>query len=183
MPDMRNEQDIARGGPPVRRQCCARGRRGAVAVEAAVCMPMIVTMMLAMWQIGRIAQMSRIVKDAAREGARVAAGGANNGTHGHGGQRANRRAELPDGGGHAQRGGQRGRDHGHESQLRFVDRPRQCPAPGPVQRDRDHSGGRAPSTACSSSAPTCAASRSCRSRSIGCRPTTRKSPSARTLPY
>jgi hypothetical protein len=37
-------------------------------------------MMLAMWQIGQIAAMSRIVKDAAREGARVAAGGANNGT-------------------------------------------------------------------------------------------------------
>ena len=42
-------------------------------------MPVIVAMMLGMWEIGRIAQMSRIVKDAAREGARVAAGGANNG--------------------------------------------------------------------------------------------------------
>jgi hypothetical protein len=37
-------------------------------------------MMLAMWQIGQIAEMSRIVKDAAREGARVAAGGVNNGS-------------------------------------------------------------------------------------------------------
>ena len=37
-------------------------------------------MMLAMWEIGQIAEMSRIVKDAAREGARVAAGGVNNGT-------------------------------------------------------------------------------------------------------
>ena len=43
-------------------------------------MPVIVAMMLAMWQIGQMAEMSRIVKDAAREGARVAAGGINNGT-------------------------------------------------------------------------------------------------------
>jgi Flp pilus assembly protein TadG len=58
----------------------APARRGAVAVEAAVCLPVIVFMMLGMWEVGRIAQMSRIVKDAAREGARVAAGGTNNGT-------------------------------------------------------------------------------------------------------
>ncbi len=51
-----------------------------MAVEAAVCLPVIVAMMLGMWEVGRIAQMSRIVKDAAREGARVAAGGVNNGT-------------------------------------------------------------------------------------------------------
>jgi Flp pilus assembly protein TadG len=55
-------------------------RRGAVAVEAAICLPVVATFMLGMWEIGRVAQMSRIVKDAAREGARVAAGGANNGT-------------------------------------------------------------------------------------------------------
>jgi Flp pilus assembly protein TadG len=55
-------------------------RRGAAAVEAAVCLPVIVLLMLGMWEVGRIAQMSRIVRDAAREGARVAAGGANNGT-------------------------------------------------------------------------------------------------------
>ncbi len=37
-------------------------------------------MMMGMWEVGRIAQMSRILKDAAREGARVAAGGVNNGS-------------------------------------------------------------------------------------------------------
>lgn len=57
-----------------------RRSRGAMAVEAAVCLPIIVTMMLGMWEVGRIAQMSRTLKDAAREGARVAAGGMNNGT-------------------------------------------------------------------------------------------------------
>ncbi|MGO9114551.1 MAG: TadE/TadG family type IV pilus assembly protein [Thermoguttaceae bacterium] len=80
MPTMRNEQDVAGGGQSARRKCCARGRRGAVAVEAAICLPILVAMMMAMWQIGQIAEMSRIVKDAAREGARVAAGGVNNGT-------------------------------------------------------------------------------------------------------
>ena len=78
--DTKLSDDIARGGLPARRKRCALGRRGAVAAEAAICMPVIVAMMLGMWEIGRIAQMSRIVKDAAREGARVAAGGANNGT-------------------------------------------------------------------------------------------------------
>ena len=43
-------------------------------------MPLMVTMMLGMWELGQMAEMSRIVSDAAREGARVAAGGVNNGT-------------------------------------------------------------------------------------------------------
>ena len=79
MPDMPNEHDIA----AVRfagRKWRFRSRRGAAAVEAAICLPLVVALMLAMWQIGRLAQMSRIVKDAAREGARVAAGGINNGS-------------------------------------------------------------------------------------------------------
>ena len=80
MREMQNEQEITGGVPPAGRKRRALGRRGAVAVEAAVCMPVIVAMMLGMWEIGRMGQMSRIVKDAAREGARVAAGGANNGT-------------------------------------------------------------------------------------------------------
>ena len=80
MADMRNEQNIAACGRSARRKCCARGRCGAVAVEAAVCMPFIAALMLGMWQLGQLAEMSRILKDAAREGARVAAGGTNNGT-------------------------------------------------------------------------------------------------------
>ena len=75
-----HEQSTAPGGPSARRRRRARGRRGMIAVEAALCLPIIVTMMLALWQIGRMAQMSRVVKDAAREGARLAAGGANNGS-------------------------------------------------------------------------------------------------------
>jgi Flp pilus assembly protein TadG len=79
MPDRENPIHVAPQNamfPPVRRP---RNPRGAVAVEAAVCLPVIVVLMMGMWEVGRIAQMSRIVKDAAREGARVAAGGANNG--------------------------------------------------------------------------------------------------------
>ena len=80
MTDVQNEPDIAGRGPSAGRKYCARGRRGAVAVEAAICMPIIIMMMLAMWQVGSIAQMSRILRDGAREGSRVAAGGTNNGT-------------------------------------------------------------------------------------------------------
>jgi Flp pilus assembly protein TadG len=61
-------------------QCCAQRRRGVAAVEAAICLPVIVLLLFGMWQFGRMAQMSRILKDAAREGARVAAGGVNNGS-------------------------------------------------------------------------------------------------------
>jgi Flp pilus assembly protein TadG len=77
---MQNEQDITRR---IRLAAGNRGNRrrlGAAAVEAAVCMPLIVGLMMGMWEVGRIAQMSRTLNDAAREGARVAAGGTNNGT-------------------------------------------------------------------------------------------------------
>ena len=80
MPSMRCEQDIGRGGRSARHRGCGRDRRGAVAVEAAICLPLMILLMLGMWQVGQIAEYSRIVKDAAREGARVAAGGVNNGT-------------------------------------------------------------------------------------------------------
>ena len=65
-----------RPSPAARR----RAAPGAVAVEAAVCLPVIVLLMLGMWDVGRMAQMSRLLEDAAREGARVAAGGTNNGS-------------------------------------------------------------------------------------------------------
>ena len=58
----------------------AKPRCGAVAVEAAVCLPVIVLLMLGMWDVGRVAQMSRLLEDAAREVARVAAGGTYNGS-------------------------------------------------------------------------------------------------------
>ena len=65
---------------------CARAlrpslpRRGLVAVEAALVLPLIVTLMLGVWEVGELVQMSMIVTDAARQGARMAAGGTNSGT-------------------------------------------------------------------------------------------------------
>jgi Flp pilus assembly protein TadG len=80
MSGTQHEQGFTTDARSTCRSRCSRGQRGAVAVEAAVCLPVIVALMLGMWEVGRIAQMSRILKDAAREGARVAAGGTNNGT-------------------------------------------------------------------------------------------------------
>lgn len=50
-------------------------RRGAAAVEAAFCLPLLVVLMLGMWEVGRMVQVSQILANAAREGARYAAMG------------------------------------------------------------------------------------------------------------
>jgi Flp pilus assembly protein TadG len=50
-------------------------RRGAVAVEAAVVLPILLIMMLGIWEVGRIIQVQQILVNSAREGARIAAGG------------------------------------------------------------------------------------------------------------
>jgi Flp pilus assembly protein TadG len=57
-----------------------RFRRGAIAVETALVMPVVITLMLGVWEAGRLMQVSMTINDAAREGARLAAGGANSGT-------------------------------------------------------------------------------------------------------
>ncbi len=48
-------------------------RRGNVTVEAAFCLPILVTLMLGMWQVGRMVQVTQILTNGAREGARYAA--------------------------------------------------------------------------------------------------------------
>ncbi|HWA99735.1 MAG TPA: TadE family protein, partial [Pirellulales bacterium] len=55
-------------------------RRGAVAVEAALLLPVLVTLMLGVWEVGRMIQVYEILDNAVREGARVAAGGTSNNT-------------------------------------------------------------------------------------------------------
>lgn len=55
-------------------------RRGAAAVEAALIMPLMVSLMLGVWEVGRAVQMTQLLNDAARQGARMAASGVNNGT-------------------------------------------------------------------------------------------------------
>jgi len=54
-------------------------RRGVVAVEAAFVLPIVVILMLGTWEVGRILQISATLNQAAREGARIAAGGTSNG--------------------------------------------------------------------------------------------------------
>jgi len=55
----------------VRRRC----RRGVVAVEAAVVLPAMLILMFGTWEVGRMIQVNQIIINAAREGARLAAGG------------------------------------------------------------------------------------------------------------
>jgi Flp pilus assembly protein TadG len=65
-----------------RRQVLGPGkrRRGSAVVEAVFIMPIMLTLMLGVWEVGRMIQISQILENAAREGARVAAGGYVNGT-------------------------------------------------------------------------------------------------------
>jgi Flp pilus assembly protein TadG len=55
-------------------------RRGAVAVEAAVALTLLVILLLGLWEVGRLVHVNQIINNAAREGARLAAGGYTNGT-------------------------------------------------------------------------------------------------------
>lgn len=58
--------------PILRRQT---NRRGVVAVEAAMVLPLLLILMLGVWEVGRMVQVNQVMVNAAREGARVAAGG------------------------------------------------------------------------------------------------------------
>ena len=49
-------------------------------MEAAFCLPLLVVLMIGMWEVGRMIQVSQILANAAREGARYAAAGSMNGT-------------------------------------------------------------------------------------------------------
>ena len=77
--DRRGRQEYSYGfriSSHVRRQVTATApRRGSAAVEAAVVMPVIVTMLLGMLEVGRLVEVQEIMNNAAREGARQAAGG------------------------------------------------------------------------------------------------------------
>jgi Flp pilus assembly protein TadG len=55
-------------------------RRGSAVIEAAVILPILLTMMMGVWEVGRMIEISQILDNAAREGARLAAGGYVNGT-------------------------------------------------------------------------------------------------------
>jgi Flp pilus assembly protein TadG len=55
-------------------------RRGTVAVEAAFVLPVLLTVMIGVWEVGRLVEVSTLLNSAARQGCRMAAGGVNNGT-------------------------------------------------------------------------------------------------------
>jgi Flp pilus assembly protein TadG len=60
----------------VRRQPCAlKPRRGTAAVEMACVTPLIVTLLLGTWEMGRYIEVQQIISDAAREGGRQASCG------------------------------------------------------------------------------------------------------------
>jgi Flp pilus assembly protein TadG len=55
-------------------------RRGSAVVEAAFILPILLVMMMGVWEVGRMIEICQILDNAAREGARLAAGGYVNGT-------------------------------------------------------------------------------------------------------
>jgi len=57
----------------VRRRSTRRG--GAVAVEAALVLPLVLILLMGTWEVGRFVLVGQILNTAAREGARLAAGG------------------------------------------------------------------------------------------------------------
>jgi Flp pilus assembly protein TadG len=64
----------------MKRATTSNERRGAVAVEAAVAMTVLVILMLGLWEVGRLVHVNQVLVNSAREGARLAAGGYVDGT-------------------------------------------------------------------------------------------------------
>jgi len=53
---------------------------GIVAVEAALVLPILLLLMIGVWEVGRLVQVQQLLVNGVREGARAAAGGTINGT-------------------------------------------------------------------------------------------------------
>ena len=58
----------------------ANDRRGAVAVEAACVLPVALVFLMGIWEVGRLVEVNQVLYNAARQAARLAAGGSNAGT-------------------------------------------------------------------------------------------------------
>ena len=55
-------------------------RRGVAATEAAFVLPLLVLLMMGVWEVGRMVEVNQLLTNAVREGARLAAGGTQNNT-------------------------------------------------------------------------------------------------------
>ena len=69
-----------RRSPGIGRGTAAESRHGLAAVEAAILLPVLLTLLTGVWEIGRLIEVQQILTAATREGARLAAGGTSNGT-------------------------------------------------------------------------------------------------------
>jgi Flp pilus assembly protein TadG len=58
-----------------RSRCRHSYRAGHVTVEAALCLPLLIILMIGLWEVGRMVQVYQILANAAREGSRYAATG------------------------------------------------------------------------------------------------------------
>ncbi len=74
---MRRQFDKPSGNDIALRRAKVR-RRGVAVVEFALCLPLIVLLMLGIWEVGRIAQVSNVLANGAREAARDASLGQDN---------------------------------------------------------------------------------------------------------
>ena len=54
-----------------------QARRGTAIVEAAILLPLVLLLLLGVWELGRMAEVTQILNNAAREGARAASTGQN----------------------------------------------------------------------------------------------------------
>src|SRR5579864_2807700 len=63
-------QTTSRGARPCRRS--QAGRAGSAAVELAIVLPLMVLLLFGLWEVGRIAEVSNVMSNAAREAARDA---------------------------------------------------------------------------------------------------------------
>ncbi len=59
----------------MRRKTVRSARRGTAAVEVAVCLPLLMTLIIGAWEVGRLVEVKQLLCNAVREGGRQAATG------------------------------------------------------------------------------------------------------------
>ena len=94
--------------------------------------------MMGVWEVGRFLDISMTLQDAARRGARLAAGGVSGGTAVTAAMVQTTVQNYLQAAGFPKRGVQQRPGDGDQSEQQHLDRSLQRAAVGPVQRDRDH---------------------------------------------